>query len=118
SGSAAAPAPPPNPETDLGKEGTDELMDVLVAYYSLKDALVASDGAKADEAAAKLMSAAELFHSGMAQVPKKNENQEKLRVVMGKTEAIMGSKAEAIEDKRTQFSGASNAMYQVVKLSN
>jgi Cu(I)/Ag(I) efflux system membrane fusion protein len=112
------PAIPANPETDLGEKGTEELMDVISAYYSLKDALVASDGTKADEAASKLMSSAELFHSGMGEAPKKNEIQQQLREVISKTEAIMATKAEAIEEKRIQFATVSDAMYTVAKLAN
>ncbi len=114
---APAPAAPANPESSLGADGTGELMGMLRAYFSLKDALVATDGVQADEAASKLMSAAELFHSGMGAVPKKEELQKQLREVMSGSEAIMATGAEAVEDKRAKFSGVSDAVYQVAKLA-
>ncbi len=115
---ATAPAPPRQPETSIGKEGTDELINMIAAYYTLKDALVATNGLMADEAASKLMSAAELFHSGMGPVPQKAELQQQLTVVMEKTEAIMATKAEAIEEKRKQFSDVSDAVFKVATLAN
>jgi len=112
-----APPPPASPESSLGAAGTDELMRMIGAYYSLKDALVATDGVRADETASKLMSAAELFHSGMGPGPKKTEIQQQLQIIMDKTEAIMATKADAIEEKRVQFAGVSDAIYEVAKLA-
>ena len=114
----AKAAPPPAPESNMGKEATEEFMTMMSAYYILKDALVATNGAKADEAASKLMSAAELFQSGMGPIPRKNELQQQLQVVTNKTEAIMATKAEAIEEKRAQFSEISDAVYKIATMSN
>ena len=113
-----APVTPRQPETSIGKEGTDELVNMIAAYYTLKDALVATNGIMADEAASKLMSAAELFHSGMGPLPQKAELQQQLTVVMEKTEAIMATKADAIEEKRKQFSEVSDAVYKIATLAN
>jgi len=113
-----APVTPAKPETILGQGGTDELLNMLQAYYSLKDALVATNGVKADEAASKLMSAAELMHSGLDTIAQKAALQAQLQIVMDKTEAIMATKAEAVEDKRTQFSAASDAVYEIATIAN
>ena len=112
-----APEKPRQPETSIGVEGTSELINMIAAYYTLKDALVATNGIMADEAASKLMSAAELFHSGMGPLPQKAELQQQLSVVMEKTEAIMATKAEAIEEKRKQFSEVSDAVYKIATLA-
>lgn len=105
------------PETNIGKEGTEELMNMLLSYYSLKDALVASDGTRADDAASRLMSAAELFHSGMGAVPHKGELQQELSKVMEGTEAIMALKADSLEAKRRHFSNVSEAVYKLAKIA-
>lgn len=109
--------PKPQPQASISKPATDELMNLLLSYYSLKDALVASDGAKADDAASRLMSAAELFHSGMGPEPRKSELQQQLQVVMDGTEAIMALKADSLEAKRRHFSTVSDAVFQLAKLA-
>lgn len=115
--SAPVEKPAPQPQAAISKPATEELMNLLLSYYSLKDALVASDGAKADDAASRLMSAAELFHSGMGPEPRKGELQAQLALVMDGTEAIMALKADSLEAKRKHFSTVSDAVYQLAKLA-
>lgn len=115
-----AARPAPSPVSDLTETQTSELMNMLSAYYALKDALVKSDAASADGAAAKLLSTSELFKSGLGEQPQFTEIQPQLKHVMTGSEAIVNAKggAEAIETKRQQFSGVSDAMYKIVKTAN
>jgi Cu(I)/Ag(I) efflux system membrane fusion protein len=113
----AAPKEALKPESNMGPKGTEEFMNMLVSYYSLKDALVASDGAKADDAASRVMSAAEIFHSEMPNGPHKDELMKELRDVMAGTEAIMALKADSLEAKRRLFADVSDAVYKMAKLS-
>ena len=113
----ASPAPPPAPESSLGREATGELMNMISAYYSLKDALVITDGTKADEAASKLMSAAELFNNDLAGKPQYNELHPQLQTVMSKSDSIIAAKGDGIEQKRTHFADVSDAMYKIATIA-
>lgn len=114
----AQPAAPKTPESDLTKDQTDELMNVVAAYYSLKDALVATDTSKADEGASKLLSAAELFNHDMGNQPQYTDMQPNLKAIMSGCENITSAKSHDIESKRAQFSGISDAMFKVLKKAN
>jgi Cu(I)/Ag(I) efflux system membrane fusion protein len=115
----AAPAAPATatltPESDLTKDQTAALMNVVSTYYSLKDALVAADGNKADEAASKLLSAAELFNHDVAGQPQHTEMQPQLQKIMAACDVINNPRTSDIEAKRQQFSTISDAMFQVLK---
>jgi Cu(I)/Ag(I) efflux system membrane fusion protein len=92
-------------------------MNMLSAYYSLKDALVATSSTKADEAASKLLSAAELFNHGLGNKPEYATLHPELQRVMSTTDALIALKNEDIEGKRTKFADISDAMYKVATLS-
>ena len=93
-------------------------MNMISAYYSLKDALVATSTTKADEAASKLLSAAELFNHGLGNKPEYANLHPELQKVMTKSEVLMSAKNEDIEQKRTTFAEVSDAMYKIATLSN
>ncbi len=114
----AEAAIPKAPESDLSKEQTIELMNMLSTYYGLKDALVATNGPKADEAASRLLSAAELFLHGTGSAPQATEMQPQLKKLMNGCDSIITAKADSVEQKRNRFAGVSEAMYKVLKLAN
>jgi Cu(I)/Ag(I) efflux system membrane fusion protein len=94
------------------------MMNMVASYYSLKDALVATDGAKAVEAATKLRSVAEGFGKDMGDQPQYTEMQPKLEKIKAGSDAITKSKPEAVEEKRQQFSEISDAMFSILKKAN
>lgn len=105
------------PESNLGKEATGELMNVLTNYYALKDALVATDAVRTDAAASKLLSAAENFKHNTGDKPEAKELHPQLQTVMTESEAIITAKADSIEIKRAHFSAVSDAMYKLLQLA-
>ncbi len=113
-----APAPPPAPKTDLSQVQTDELVHMLTAYYSLKDALVATDGPKADEAASRVLSAAEGFGNEVGNAPQATEIQPQIKKIMAGCDSILAAKGNAIEQKRQYFSGVSERVFNVLKAAN
>jgi Cu(I)/Ag(I) efflux system membrane fusion protein len=115
---APQPAAPKEPESDLTKEQTGTMMNMLAAYYTLKDALVATDGAKANDAAAKLKSEAEGFDKNMGDQPQYTEMQPKLKTIITGSNAIAHTGAEATEEKRKHFSEVSDAMFSILKKAN
>lgn len=113
--STAAPAPKPAPESALGPQQTDGLMQMLASYYELKDALVASDTSKADAAASRLSSAAEDFRNNAASLPQYTAMQPKVEHIMKASDSILSEKGESIETQRAHFNGISEAMFAVLK---
>jgi Cu(I)/Ag(I) efflux system membrane fusion protein len=118
---ATPPAPPKEPVSDLTKPQTDELMNMLSAYYGLKDALVATNGAGADAAASKLLSTAELFRNGLGDQPQYTEMQPQVKTIMTESDAIVNAKGAGdavVEAKRQHFAPVSEAMFKVLKMAN
>jgi Cu(I)/Ag(I) efflux system membrane fusion protein len=115
---AKAASAPAAPKSDLTQTQTDEMMNMLSGYYGLKDALVATDAGKADEAASKLLSAAEMFNHDLGEQPQFNEIHPQLKSVMSECEAIVAAKGDDIEKKREHFSAFSEAMFKVLKTAN
>lgn len=113
--SAAAPAPKPAPESALGPQQTNDLMQMLASYYDLKNALVASDTAKADEAASHLSAAAEEFRNNAASLPQYTAMQPKVELIMKSSDSILSQKGEDIEMQRAHFDGISDAMFAVLQ---
>jgi len=113
--STKAPAPKPAPESALGPQQTDDMMQMLASYYELKDALVATDTAKADAAAARLSSAAEQFKNSAASLPQYTAMQPKVEHILKASDSILSEKSESIETQRAHFDGISDAMFAVLQ---
>ena len=110
-----------SPLSTLDSVATTELMNMVHHYYGLKDALVATDGAKADESASRLMSAAEIFLAEHASGGVNTEQRPLVEAIMKQSDSITHSKPDDIEAKRRHFAALSDAMYKVVssvKLEN
>ncbi len=116
--SAAKPVVKTEPKTDLNKPQTNELLHLLTAYYSLKDAFVATDGTKADEAASRVLSAAEGFNNEVGGVPQATEIQPQVKKIMSGCDSIISLKGGDVEAKRKYFSGISDATFKVLKVAN
>jgi Cu(I)/Ag(I) efflux system membrane fusion protein len=113
--STTAPAPKPAPESALGPKQTDDMMQMLASYYELKDALVATDTAKADAAAARLSSAAEQFKNSAASLPQYTAMQPKVEHILKASDSILSERSESIETQRAHFDGISDAMFAVLQ---
>lgn len=103
------------PRSNFSEEGTAKLMSLLYDYYALKDALVASDAAKASEAAGTLqMSADSLTHFI-------NDSTHILYTYAKEIKTHAGSIVIAKKDaewQRIPFQKLSDAVYTLVKEAN
>lgn len=114
----APPAAPKEPQSDLTKDQTTTMMNMVADYYALKDALVATDGTKANEAATRLKSVAEGFGKDMGNQPQYTEMQPKLKTITTGSDAIVKTDAGAVEEKRKHFSEISDALFSILKKAN
>lgn len=112
---ATTAATPSAPESTLGEPATGNLTGLLTAYYELKDALVATDTAKADAAASRVMSAAETMRYNNGTPIAAAGVSDQLDVVMKQSEAVMNNKSGGVEQKRAAFEKVSDAMYALLK---
>ena len=106
------PATPP--QSKLGEAGTSKLMGVVTDYYALKDALVATDAAKADEAAKKLMVSADSFKASGVSDSADMVARYMDSVSMG-SKQILSLKDETTEQKRIHFEKVSDAMFGALR---
>jgi Cu(I)/Ag(I) efflux system membrane fusion protein len=111
----AAPVIKAGPKSALGDTATSELMNLVSSYYNLKDALVATDAAKADAAAAKLMSDAEGFGLIVSRQGNPAALQPHVETIQQESDALVNTKVDSIETKRAHFSKISDAMYALLR---
>ena len=106
----------PAPESTMDETGTQKLMSVLVDYYGLKDALVASNGQKADEAMTHLSADLDSFQAYLVNdtINKMilNANIEAIQVA---GRELLEVPADGTEVKRVHFEKISDAMYAILK---
>ena len=100
------------PASKLNAAQTGQLVNIVNNYYELKDALVATNAAKADEAAAKLQVSVDTIKANLAGdtanlATIKND----LDSITIGSENIVSVKDETCEKKRIHFETVSNAMY-------
>ena len=115
---AAAPAAKAAPSSSLSDTATTELLNLVNSYYNLKDALVASDAAKTDAAAGKLMADAEGFKQVLANQASAATLQPQLDIIESGSETIVNTNADSLEAKRAHFLKVSDAMYALLKGAN
>lgn len=111
----ASPTTKATPESALEKAGTEELVNMLAHYYSLKDALVAGNAQKADEAASKVMSAAEIFLAEHATDSGHPELRPATQNIMKNAEAITHLYPENLSKRRELFSSVSEDLFMMLK---
>lgn len=110
----AAPAEPP--KSKLNDEGTTKLMDVVTSYYALKDALVATNAAQADDAANKLVASTENMQSFLQTDSINGAGlQPYLDTIKTQSRQITGVKDETTEQKRVYFEKVSDAIYALLQ---
>jgi hypothetical protein len=103
-------------QSRLDATGTSLLMEVVTNYYSLKDAFVASNEAKADEASAKLIASSDSLRNFVAKDSSLGSalNTELDSITLA-SKAIIDAKDETTEKKRIPFEIVSNNMFQLLK---
>jgi Cu(I)/Ag(I) efflux system membrane fusion protein len=111
---AAESKPAAPPQSKLGEAGTSKLMGVVADYYSLKDALVATDAVKADEAAKKLMASADSFKASGVSDSVDMLVRYMDSVSMG-SKQILSLKDETTEKKRIHFEKVSDAVFGALR---
>jgi len=99
----------------LGATGTEELMNLVAHYLSLKDALAMANTQKADEASSKVMSAAEIFLAEHATSTLHPELRPDVQQVMKLAEAIVHLYPENISQRRVLFSDLSQYLFSVLR---
>ncbi|MBS1643981.1 MAG: DUF3347 domain-containing protein [Bacteroidetes bacterium] len=103
------------PTSTLGTIGTEELMNLVAHYLSLKDALAMANTQKADEASSKVMSAAEIFLAEHATSALHPELRPDVQQVMKLAEAIIHLYPENIGQRRLLFSDLSQHIFSVLR---
>lgn len=104
---AEVPAPKAEPGSNLDQAGTARLTALLAQYYTLKDALVASDPAVAAKAAASVVIAADSLKSGAG-----SAELDSVSLYAGK---IQDDKAMDIEQQRAAFEHVSDNLFALLK---
>lgn len=110
----------PKPVTSqLSEAGTGKLMAVVTDYYSLKDAFVATDAAKADEAAKKL----NISVDSMKAFLKTDTAHAAMQPYLDTMKTFSGTltdpkKNENIDKKRASFEKIGDAMFAVLKTAD
>ena len=113
---AADHAQPAAPESKLSDTATAQLMNVVTDYYQLKDAFVATDAAKADEAAKKLAQSADAMKAAL-----QNDSSADAQIlpyldtVRMSSEQLVAEQDSTTEKKRVHFETVSDAMYALLK---
>lgn len=113
-----ASKPQQKPVSYLREAGTTHLLALVDNYYKVKDALVATKAAEADNAAGKLSASAD---SLISYIRSDSTNDARivpfLNTIKTKVKAMTGMMDEGCEKKRIHFEGISAAMYTIVKKS-
>lgn len=103
--------------SQLSEAGTGKLMTVVTDYYALKDAFVATDAAKADEAAKKLNvsvdSMSAFLKSDSAHGPAMQPYLDTMK--MFSANLSDAKKDDNIDKKRASFEKLGDAMFAVLK---
>ena len=112
-----APTAPAEPvQSKLDEAGTQKLLSVVSSYYELKDAMVATNAAKADEAAKKLVTNADAMHIYLqSDSNNKTALVPYLDTIIKSSNEIVAIKDETCEKKRIHFEPVSNAIYGMLK---
>jgi hypothetical protein len=109
-------APAAAPQSMLNETGTQRLVALITDYYQLKDALVASSAAKADEASNKLMTSADSMRSYLQTDSTNGAIMMRfLDSVSIGGRNIVAEKDETTEKKRIHFETVSNAMFELIR---
>ncbi|RYE22980.1 MAG: DUF3347 domain-containing protein, partial [Sphingobacteriales bacterium] len=97
---------------------TNQLIGVVNNYYELKDAMVATNALKADEAADKLQASVDTFASNMkADTANYAVVKPYLDSITVGNKKILSVKDAGCEVKRIHFETVSNAMYDMLKIT-
>ena len=103
------------PQSELDEQGTTKLMTVIADYYQLKDAFVASDAAKADAAAQKLIASNDSLKTHLqTDSTHGTELIGFLDSVGIGSQGIMATNDPSTEKKRIPFETVSNAMFGLI----
>jgi Cu(I)/Ag(I) efflux system membrane fusion protein len=118
-GDTVAEQPKLPPQSKLDSTGTQKLLSVLSSYYELKDALVATSTAKADEGATKLIVAANEL-DGYIKTDSINREalQPYLDTIKDGSNDILAVKDETTEKKRIAFENVSDAIYGLLRVAD
>lgn len=111
---AAAPAVPA--ASKLNDAGTQKLMSLVSSYYDLKDAMVATNAAKADQAAQKLAVSADTMQAYLlTDSLNKMVLQPYIDTIIKGSNEILAIKDGNVEIKRIHFEPVSSAIYELLK---
>jgi hypothetical protein len=110
----ATPAAPA--QSKLNEAGTQKLMSLVTGYYELKNAMVATNATKADDAAKKLLISADTMQAFLQNDSmNKTALQPYIDTIIKSSNEILALKDETCEKKRTHFETVSSAMYGMLK---
>lgn len=106
------------PQSKLNDAGTQILIAELNKYYDLKNALVATNAGKADEAAKQLLT----VNDSLAAFTQKDSTNAGIKpyldTISNQSKSILGMMDESCEHKRVFFEKISDNMYALAKALN
>lgn len=110
--------PAPQPQSNLGDNGTNGLMNVVKKYFALKNSLVATKAEEASAAATQLITEASSFATAMqgdsVHAPSIKPY---LDTIITQSKVITTFKDETCEQQRIAFEIVSRAVYGMAKAS-
>ncbi|MBS1776082.1 MAG: DUF3347 domain-containing protein [Bacteroidetes bacterium] len=113
--SGETPISKATPQSKLDSTGTALLMTTVGNYYELKDALVATDAAKADAAAQKLLASM----SDLQGKVKDSSLSLQIDTINIESKALMAATNDPkTEQKRVHFEKVSNAMFTLLRAAD
>jgi len=100
----------------LNEEGTGKMVDLVAKYYALKDALVATNATKANEAAAELNKQTDTLMSFLKNDSLQPQNLTiLLDTLKQNSQWLADAKDETTEKQRVHFEKISDAMYALLQ---
>ncbi|MEI8278575.1 MAG: DUF3347 domain-containing protein [Bacteroidota bacterium] len=104
------------PQSKLSGSGTQKLMTVVSTYYGLKDALVSSDGIKADSSVNKLLPAIDSFKAFLiTDTANRTVFLPYMDTMILESKILLSMDPKNYDGKRAPFERISDQMYAVLK---
>jgi Cu(I)/Ag(I) efflux system membrane fusion protein len=102
-----------DPSSNMNPNATKKLVSLLNNYYSLKDALVATDANKAITAANTMMISVDSFTNSLTQNEATSETNLNIDTIRTNLNRISGNSSKKVDDIRMYFSKISNPLFAI-----
>ena len=102
-------------QSKLGEAGTGKLVDLVNKYYVLKNALVATKSADANNAATQLIAIGDTLQAFLQKDAANTALKPFVDTIITQSKTIAGMTDESCEKMRIQFSPLSNALFGLIR---